>query len=125
MALPMTLSPPRPLDDGGGGAWTDGDGRLTLAASVDATGPHPAARVVVSGALPTEGVVEVAQVLTSLAEDGVVHVDVDLTDLRECTVAHLVTLLDADRLIEERGGALRVISGEGDERMVTDLLDRT
>ena len=120
----MTLSPPRPLDDGGD-AWTDGDRQLTVAASVDAIGPHPAARVVVTGALPSDGAVEVAQVLTSLAEDGVVHVDVDLTDLRECTVADLVTLLDADRLIEERGGALRVISGEGDDRMVTDLLDRT
>jgi hypothetical protein len=119
----MTLSLPRPIGSTDGSPPSSNDDRsLTLAASIDVTGPHPAARVVVSGALRTDGAVEVAQVLTSLAEDGVVHVDVDLTDLRECTVADLVTLLDADRVIEQRGGALRVISAEGEDRQVTDLL---
>ena len=115
----MTLFLSRPVDTAGEDVSGDG---LTMAASIDATGPHPAARVVVAGALPTDGAIDVAQVLTSLAEDGVVHVDVDLTDLRECTVADLVTLLEADRVIEERGGALRVISAEGEDRMVSDLL---
>lgn len=116
----MALSIPRPVPPVRSRSGSSDD--LTLAASVDGTGPQPAARLVVSGEVLREGAADLAQMLSSLAEDGVVHVDVDLTDLRECTVADLVTLLDADRVIEERGGALRLICAEADDRVVADLL---